>query len=362
MILENSPTPDISGSHTWLIQDGQQITNFLGGQPDDINYFITTSPGVKIKSNEFIKLEAGVEYSPAIGDTLMIIYDGDCWYELSRSLNPLYSGLSLDEFQMDGAFIERQIELIKQQIASNMEYCLTNINDLQNQISEFNYGGSVNSEQHFYFSESTFNEFQTTIDSLGKYLSADVYLEFIPGSYNIINRIKIDDFYGPGIMHMVGPSSQRVYTPTKNTIFTSTGILTSTFDFENCNCGIILNGMQFNHNNQAIDNHSGALNFISCGNVELKNLSVNNTNYISHNIHGYKSELSILNTYFQKGLSAIFANERSRFVVENCDDFSFTPNIGLYASRASYIGVVDNQYPDGSINDVKQEHGSMIVV
>jgi len=61
-------------------------------------------------------------------------------------------------------------------------------------------------------------------------------------------------------------------------------------------------------------------------------------------------------------LSAICADETSRLSVENCNDYNFVPQYGLFATNASYIGVLDNQYPDGTVEDVHQERGSMIVV
>jgi len=364
MILENSPTPDISASETWIIQDGQQIENLLGGKPDDIRYFISASPGVTIFSNDDLMIEGGIHYNPAIGDTIMMLFDGDSWYELSRSLNPLYNGITITDYQMDNAYIERQIELLRAAVASNMDYYLQNFNDLQNQLDELNFGGSVNAPTTLSYDTNTIVNIQSDIDGLGKYLGYDVIIEFDAGVYNIISRINFDGFYGPKKIYVFGPTSQQIYTPTKNCILdcVSSGLTEGAFEFEQCNCGIVMDGFQINHNNTLTNLHSGAINLISCADVDLQNLAVNSSNYIGNGVHAYKSELTVTNTYFQKGETAIFANERSRVIVDNCDDFSYAPKYGLYATRGSYIGVVDNQFPDGTIEDVRQDRGAMVVV
>lgn len=362
MILENSTTPNISGDDVFLVGDQQQISNFIGGQPDDIRYFIFTCSGTKIKSNDNIKLEGQADFSPATGDTLVLLYDGECWFELTRSLNPLYDGIALNDYQMDNAFIERQIELLRRAISSNLDYFIQNINNIQNQIDSTNYGGSVNVLTELTYSIESIDTIQVGINNLGRYLQEDVYIYLTEGVYNVAARMDFDDFYGPGNLWILGPTSQFVYTQTKNTILSSTGIDTPLMSFKNCLCGIRLNGFQINHNNTQTDEYCGGLNFINCQDVEVCNLSINGVDYITNGLHFYKTNATVLNCFFQKGKAAIFANERSRVLVENCDDYSFMPQYGLYASRASMIGIVDNQIPDGSIDDYYQDRGGMVVV
>jgi len=362
MILENSPTPDISGSDTWLIQDGQQIVNFVGGQPDDLRYFIVTGPGAVIFSNEDIKLESGVNYSPTIGDTFMLIFDGEKWYEISRSLNPLYSGIVMDEYQMDNAYIERQIELIKQQMASNMEYCMNNILDLQHQINQINFGGTVNDSVHLVYDPTNFSTLQSDINNLGKYLMVDVVIEFLPGTYTFNGHIVFNNFNGPGSIIVTGPSDQYTYSQSKNTILDATGINHSLFNFHGCNCALRVGGLQIYHNNSLMDGNDGGISFRDCPNFETVCLSINNMGFVSHGIYSYKSNGYIADCYFQRGYSAIYADNLSRLSIKNCDDYNFAPNYGLFSTSASYIGVLDNQFPDGTVEDVHQEKGSMIVV
>jgi len=111
MILDPIATPDISQSEVYVVDSTIPVTNLLGGHPDDLRYFVFANDSV-FNSNTNIKLQAGVNFQGKVGDTLVLLYDGTEWLEMSRSLNPLYAGGSLNDYQSIEACNENDATMV----------------------------------------------------------------------------------------------------------------------------------------------------------------------------------------------------------------------------------------------------------
>jgi len=82
-------TPDISGYRTWntALSGTVTITNLDECRADDLKYIIFSNNNTTIQNNSNIKIQGGVDFNGNTGDTIVLIYDGSSWYEISRSLN-----------------------------------------------------------------------------------------------------------------------------------------------------------------------------------------------------------------------------------------------------------------------------------
>jgi len=88
IIASDAPFPEINKYRTWKIMENCIIDNFLMGRPDDIRY-ILFGENATINSGMNIRLEGDVCFEGTIGDTLVLLFDGYTWREISRSLNSL---------------------------------------------------------------------------------------------------------------------------------------------------------------------------------------------------------------------------------------------------------------------------------
>jgi len=86
VIDDSTETPDIRDYRTWHITEYVIIRNLLMGKPDDIRYFIWKTEAV-MDCNCAIRLQGDTPFTGAPGDTMVLIFDGLSWRELSRSLN-----------------------------------------------------------------------------------------------------------------------------------------------------------------------------------------------------------------------------------------------------------------------------------
>jgi len=82
----DAPFPEIKEYRTWHIMENCIIDNFLMGKPDDIRYIIFKATAT-IHAGINIRLEGDVCLEGHDGDTLVLLFDGYAWRELSRSLN-----------------------------------------------------------------------------------------------------------------------------------------------------------------------------------------------------------------------------------------------------------------------------------
>jgi len=84
--LANTPFPEIYKYRTWKITENVIISNLLCGRPDDIRYLIFKETAT-ISSGMNIRLEGDMDFEGHNGDTIVLLYDGYAWRELSRSIN-----------------------------------------------------------------------------------------------------------------------------------------------------------------------------------------------------------------------------------------------------------------------------------
>jgi len=82
----NTPFTEINEYRTWRIIEEVTISNFLMGKVDDIRYIIFNATAI-INSGMNIRLGSDVSFQGQDGDTMIFIYDGYAWREISRSLN-----------------------------------------------------------------------------------------------------------------------------------------------------------------------------------------------------------------------------------------------------------------------------------
>ena len=85
---DDCPFPEIDKYRTWAIVENCTIDNFLMGRPDDIRYIIFRTDAT-INSGMTIRLEGDANFEGHDGDTLILLYDGFAWREISRSINSI---------------------------------------------------------------------------------------------------------------------------------------------------------------------------------------------------------------------------------------------------------------------------------
>jgi len=88
IITDATETPDISANRTWQITHPVVIRNLLMGKPDDIRYIIFRTEAV-IDCNCAIRLQGDMPFTGLAGDTMVLLFDGLSWRELSRSINSM---------------------------------------------------------------------------------------------------------------------------------------------------------------------------------------------------------------------------------------------------------------------------------
>jgi hypothetical protein len=82
------PFPEIDKYRTWKIVENCTIENLLMGRRDDIRYLLFKETAT-VNSSMNIRLEGDQNFEGHDGDTLVLLFDGYAWRELSRSLNSL---------------------------------------------------------------------------------------------------------------------------------------------------------------------------------------------------------------------------------------------------------------------------------
>ena len=87
-ISDETETPDIRSYRTWQIVNYVIIRNLLMGKPDDIRYLIWRTEA-KIDCNCAIRLQGDLPFTGLAGDTMVLMFDGLSWRELTRSINSI---------------------------------------------------------------------------------------------------------------------------------------------------------------------------------------------------------------------------------------------------------------------------------
>jgi len=84
----DAPFPEIHRYRTWEIVENCTIENFLMAKKDDIRYIIFKETAT-INSTMNIRLEGDENFEGHAGDTIILLFDGYAWREVSRSINSL---------------------------------------------------------------------------------------------------------------------------------------------------------------------------------------------------------------------------------------------------------------------------------
>jgi len=89
VMTDGDVTPDLSDYRTWKTNSSAPvtITNFDGCRADDIKYIIFADSNTTIQHNANIALQGGADFIGIADDTIVLIFDGSTWFELTRSLN-----------------------------------------------------------------------------------------------------------------------------------------------------------------------------------------------------------------------------------------------------------------------------------
>jgi len=353
MILDPIATPDISQSVVYVVDSAIPITNLLGGHPDDIKYFVFANDSI-FESNIGIKLQAGVNFQGTVGDTLELIFDGTSWLELSRSLNPLYTGGSLNDYTLDSGYILNEINNLKNQVSLNEQQL--------NRIGVTYLNTTIEIDP----SMST-ADIQILIDNVKPNLINGVKIKFIfaNGIYIITDSLNFNRFVGDGCVEITASSYGNTPTEVLPVIIDSHMVDIPVFKFIGCSCNIDVNGLDLFYNSIEIPLspygyagvvivNSTAVNFNQCF------VHANNDDY-GCGIH-YKNSSGVVNfTYTNRGKIGINSSEMSRISINDCySNDSYKPLYGIASLKGSEINLWDNNSPSGSVDNALTQDGGRI--
>jgi len=351
MELEHSNTPDISQSHTYIINSGIDIENFLNGNPDDIRYFIFGFDTI-VESNSNIKLQGGENFYGRIGDTLTLLFDGDDWLELSRSLNPMYSGGTLDAYSLDSGYIEQEIMAIKERQSAIQDQ----INYLTNMVDGIITDVFININPGM-TREVIQNEIENVVHRVNK--GAAIWIIFEVGNYVFDESILIRNFRGDGTLHVIGNNTEFDMTTSKTVVIDGTSSNQSLFKIVNNTIPIIFNGLQMQYHNLQTVEDSGCINILNSS-VDVLNSVLMTDATIGQGVYFNNSNGIVKNTYVSNGNSGIYADNRSHILIDNCDDNATKPQYGIVSSNGATISLINNQQPDGIVSDTMKTSGGTI--
>jgi len=348
MNLPNNPTPDISQSDTYIVLNTVPIVNLLNGNADDIRYFIFGANST-IESNSNIKLQGETDFTGTIGDSLSLIYDGSEWLELSRSLNPIYTGGSLNQYYLDGGYLAQEIENLKNSVSV-----------LQNQMSLM---GVIEVDYEIIFSPGmTTYDMQYRIDSLNKNIvnNATVSIIFEAGLYNITTPLIFSNINGDGKLNIYSKDFTSGLSNSKITTLDATGGNNSIFKFTDCNVSIDVREFQCKTNLEDNNDYNGSIEIYKSSNINIDSMFMENFSMNNSCVYFENSSGSVQNTYVNKGKYGIHSNQMSNIFIQNCDDIINKPSYGIASTYGSIISLFDSQQPQGLISDTYSNVASSI--
>jgi len=351
MILDPIATPDISQSEVYVVDTSIPITNLLGGHPDDLRYFVFANDSI-FNSNTDIKLQAGVNFQGKVGDTLVLLYDGINWLEMSRSLNPLYAGGSLNDYTLDSGYILNEINNLKNQVSVIQQQLdvigATNVNTI------VNFDSSMSSSQ-----------MQILIDAVKPTLVNGINIRFLfaDGIYNLNNPLDFKNFKGYGNVEITASSWTNVPTETLNVTLDSHIVDSPIFRFFDCDSEISINGIAGYYGTAAMPmlNMNGGVLIKNSTNVNINQCFLYSDDNYGSGIYYSNSSGTIQYTYVNRGHIGINATNMSRISINNCpSNITNMPEYGISSIKGSEINLWDNISPSGTINNAITEDGGRI--
>jgi len=346
MNLPNNPTPDISQSDTYIILNTVPIINLLNGNADDIRYFIFGA-NATIESNSNIKLQGETDFSGTVGDALVLIFDGTQWLELSRSLNPIYTGGSLNQYFLDGGYLAQEIENLKNSMGV-----------IQNQLSLM----GVNTEdlEIIFTPGMTSYDMQYQIDSINKNIvnQSNVIIMFENGTYDITEPLLFTNFKGDGQISLMSRISSGM-SVSKGVLLDGTGGNKSIIKISDCDIPIKIVDLKTQTNFINSVDYKGSIEVIRSKKINFLFMYFENSSMFGSGVYFENSEGLIHQTYVSKGLYGLWADKMSNMMIENCDDWTM-PSYGISATDASNIYLLDSQQPKGNISDTFTSGASSI--
>jgi len=347
MNLENSATPDISESSTYVILNTITIIDLLNGNPDDIRYFTFGASSI-IASNSIIRLQGGLNFTGLIGDTLVLLYDGTNWLEISRSLNPLSVGGDLDSYAYDSGYIIQEINALK-----NSTSVIQNKLDLIN-MTAIDITVNLNDDM-------TQAELQEEIDDISNIISdnADITINFTEGDYILSAPLEIRDFNGDGKLYITSTDDSG-FSTSKISVLNSLLNKTALLKVINCSIPIEISAIQGLYSLENLTTYQGGIEIINCAKVDVYSTYIESNEKIGSNIYYENSSGIVYDTYIKNGNQGICSSHMSNVSIENCDDYSIAPNYGIASIKGSIISLWDSEQPDGSIDDTLTSGGGVI--
>jgi len=352
MILDPIATPDISQNDVYIVDSNIPIENLLGGHPDDVRYFVFANDSI-FESNSDIKLQAGVNFQGKVGDTLVLLYDGIEWLEMSRSLNPLYAGGSLNDYTLDSGYILNEINNLKNQVSL--------INQQLDKIGATDINTTVNIDP----SMSTL-EIQSLIDGIKPTLLNGIKVKFLfaDGVYNITSPLDFRRFNGDGKVEITATSFSNIPTETLPVVLDSHSIETPVFRLFNCSCDIDINGLDVFYRTASVPSslyNYGGIVAIGSSKVNINQCFVHTDTDHGSGIYYEKSGGIVNCTYTNRGKIGINATNMSRISINNSlSNDTAKPLYGIAASKGSVINLWDNNSPSGSNDNASTEDGGRI--
>jgi len=351
MILDPIATPDISGNDVFIVDSTIPIVNLLGGHPDDLRYFVFANDSV-FESNLDIKLQGGVNFQGTVGDTLILLYDGTNWLEISRSLNPLYAGGELNDYTLDSGYILSEINMIKNQIAV-----------MQHQLDKI---GITESNLIVNF-EPTMSRavMQDLINNVNPTLINGVTVNFIfaDGTYILDGPLEFRRFNGDGQIEISSLSYSDIATESLSVKLDSSFVHLPILQFFNCDISIKIAGIEgFSSNplNPSLYNNAGFV-VVNSPRINIHQCYVHSNNSNDIGVCYFNSSGIIKHTYTNNGLYGISATDMSKISICDCySNNSILPQYGIASLKGSEITLWDNNSPSGSVDNAKTEDGGRI--
>jgi len=351
MILEPIPTPDISEDDVYIVDSNIPVENLLGGKPDDIRYFVFANDSIFLSNND-IKLQAGVDFQGKVGDTLVLIYDGNEWLELSRSLNPLYAGGALDDYTLDSGYILNEINNLKNQVAI-----------IQQQLDKIG-AIDVNTTIHFTPSMSR-NDMQVLIDNVRPTLINGVNVKFIfeNGAYILDQPLVFRNFGGSGHIDISAINYEDTADENLAVALDSHSFGKPVFQIFDCSVEIQIAGLDcyYSVNQVPNVNEYGGIVIINSERVNIHQCYAHASNEYGSDIYYSNSSGIIRHTFTNKGACGITATNMSDISIFDCySNDSMKPQYGISSQNGSEINLWDNKSPSGVIDDTLVGNGGRI--
>jgi len=351
MILDPVPNPDISHDDVYIVDTTIPIENLSGGHPDDVRYFIFANDSI-FKSNNDIKLQAGVDFQGKVGDTLVLLYDGMEWLEISRSLNPLYAGGSLNDYTLDSGYILNEINNIKNQIAI-----------IQQELQVI---GATTSDLTIIFNPAmTRADMQVLIDQVKPNIvyQSKVHFIFEDGGYTLDAPLEFNRFNGDGTIEISSINYPTFPTEIYNVNIDSHSSKVPVFKINNCDIDISIKGLNCYYGSlpNPSNNNFGGIVVMNSKYTDISYCNIRSDDEYGNDIYYSKSSGIITSTFTNKGAFGILATNMSRISITDCYANDTTkPQYGIGSLNGSEINLWDNHSPSGIIDNAYYENGGRI--